>query len=38
MKHGKPADGDARVPVKFSLTPLPGEINPDKTEKPNSKG
>ena len=38
LKDGKPIEGYARVPVKFSLTPLPGEINPDKTEKPNSKG
>lgn len=36
-KDGKPIDGYARVPVEFSLTPLPGKISKDEVEKQSSK-
>lgn len=36
-KDGQAVDGYARVPVKFSLTPLPGQITRDEIEKLPSK-
>jgi TonB family protein len=37
VKDGKPTDGYARVPVEFSLAPLPGKSPQDKVEKQTSK-
>ncbi|MGY3040540.1 TonB family protein [Rhodanobacter sp. TND4EL1] len=37
MKDGKPIEGYARVPVKFSLTPLPDQIEKGQAEKLSSK-
>jgi len=37
LKDGKPVEGYARVPVKFSLTPLSDEAEHGQAEKPSSK-
>ena len=37
LKHGKPVEGAARVPIEFSLTVLPGGARRDKAEKQSSK-
>jgi TonB family protein len=37
MKGGKPVDGHVRVPVKFSLAPLPDKVNKGTAEKLSAK-